>query len=200
MHQSEIRQIPTEELIRVLREREKEFFCDEGLLHRDAYGLRVALGAVVCVDGIAVQELCGQTQLLAIRRNSGPFVGKLCFVGGIIGKYELAEKALRRQFLCDLGVGIDFLQHPDQPAFVCQYARPTQNGFLPEPTKDHCVALTFLVKLQSEDFRFGSTRHGGQEASEVVWFSEEKMPPPSEFGYGQDQGYRRAFSLLKKLP
>ena len=47
MHQSEIRRIPTEELIRVLREREKEFFCDEGLLHRDAYGLRVALGAVV---------------------------------------------------------------------------------------------------------------------------------------------------------
>ena len=160
------------------------------------YKLNVELGVMACVDGVAVRKRDGVIEALAIRRNTGPFKGKLCSVGGRIRSEESFEQAIRRHFKTDLNTEIKLLSPWDDPVAVHQLMRPRPDGtvlpdFGSEPRRRHAITIVYLVRLRGEDFTFGSTPYGGQEAESVEWFSLKDMPPPSEFGYGQDAYFRK---------
>lgn len=160
------------------------------------YRLYVELGIVTCVDGIAIRKRDGAIEALAIRRNTGPFKGKLCSVGGRIRFEESLEHALRRHFKTDLGTEIELLSPWDDPTAVHQFMRPRADGtvlpeFTSEPTRRHTITVVYVVRLQGDNFTFGSSVHGGQEAEGAEWFSLKTMPPGDEFGYGQDVYFRK---------
>lgn len=193
-----ISQFTSEELARELLTR--TLVNEQGLLSKELYELRMALGTLVCVDGIPLRyNSSGDPELMAIRRNTGPYKGKLCYVGGIVPKGAPLKMALEQHFKRDLGLDIGFSYNM---VFVCEYLRPdslgnTPDHFLPEPTKDHNVGITYVVKIVDDQQINYGVGTGGQEASGVVWFSEDNMPSDEEFGYGQSRGYRKVFDKLK---
>lgn len=193
----DLSRIPIEELLNVVLVRSGELFQEDGMLIFPAYRLRVKLASVVCADGIPYRHNeSGDLELMAIRRKTGPFTGKLCFVGGVIAKGEHIEAAMRRHIETDLGVGIasmKFLFHSEQGSKLHE---EDPEGWWYEPTKDHNIGITFGIQLASEEFSFGATAYGGQEADRVEWFTKETMPPLKEFGYNHDRGYCQAFILL----
>ncbi len=198
MNDKPLTKFTTEELARELTGRDDLF--EGALLKYEVYKLSVELGIPPCVDGVAVRKRDGIVEAMAIRRNTGPYTGKLCSVGGRIFFEESFEVAMRRQFTSDLGCEIEFITPWDRPAFVHQFMRPRADGTLlpdfgPEPTRRHNMTIVYLVRLLSEKFTFGSTTHGGQEAGGVEWFSLETMPPASEFGYGQDIYFKKCLQL-----
>lgn len=183
----ELSRVATKELVRELLHRPDLRRLD-GLLEPEIFSLRENLGAIPCVDGIPIRRREGILEGAVIRRGTGAYKGKYAFVGGVIAYGESVEAALRRHFRDDLGIAINFLDQQTwhRPARVVQYAPYVASGTVPrdfhhEPTR-HAVALTYLVMLESEDIRFGTTAYG-QEAEELVWFSTATCPSPEDFGY-----------------
>lgn len=108
--------IPVGLLLGEVLRRPGDLFNEKGFLSREAFALADILSIRCCVDGIAVRRgHAGEIEAMAIRRNTGPFAGKLCLVGGGISKFkgngqwlpESAEEALRRHFKRDLGFEIE---------------------------------------------------------------------------------------------
>lgn len=189
--------ISTRQLAEALARRaDLEAACvrSDGLLDPLIWPLRVALGAVACVDGIGVRRRAsGTIEGGIIRRATGRFPGKLSFVGGVVAKYESREAALRRHFGTDLGIEIDFLMGPSQPVEAAQYASQVdgenRRGFGHDPGK-HSIADTFLVGIAStRSMHFGATDYGGQEASGFEWYTIETCPPESDWSYGMRRGF-----------
>lgn len=174
------------------------------LLTRALYKLSIELGIQPCVDGVAVRKNGSEYEALAIRRNTGPFAGKLCSVGGRIFFEESFEQAIRRQFKVDLGCEINLLTPWDRPATVYQFMRPGVDGFVlpnfgPDPTRRHDITLVYIVSLIGDSFTFGHTEHGGQEAASIEWFSLKNMPQANEFGYGQDVYFKKCLLLAEEM-
>jgi ADP-ribose pyrophosphatase YjhB (NUDIX family) len=192
----------TEELAEELLVR-ADFF-DGAMLKFMLYRLSIELGIIPCVDGVAVRKRGDIIEALAIRRNTGPFKGKLCSIGGRILFEESFEQAMRRHAMSDLGTAIEFITPWDKPAAVHQFMRPRTDGsVLPdfgcEPTRRHNMTLIYLIRLKNEHFTFGSTPHGGQEAAAAEWFSLDAMPPPGEFGYGQEVYFKKCLEIAQTL-
>lgn len=192
--------ISTEELASELIKR-SDLFNENGFLSTNQlYDLRCKLGVVICVDSVPIRKLNdGSIEIMAIRRKTGPYAGKLCLVGGILKKGYSVEESVRQHFKIDLGVEIDFITPWDRPVCLHQDMRPLPDGslktdFAPDPTKDHVIAPVYLVKFRSEAFKFGVTPHGGQEVAGTVWFSLKNMPPSSEFGYDHDLVFKKCLS------
>ena len=192
----------TDELARELILRTDLF--DGRHLKRTLYDLFVELGVVTCVDGIAVRKIDGKVELMTVVRNTGPFKGKLCSVGGRILLEESVESALRRHFKTDIGSDIEMLTPWDRPVLFHQFMRPKSDGtvlpdFGVEPQKRHAISIIYLVKLSDTPMEFGQTSSGGQEASGVRWFSKDDLPEDGEFGYGQEVYYKKCFELAKSV-
>ena len=206
--------ISVDELLGEIMKRPNELMNEKGFLSKLAFTLADFLAIRVCVDGIpARRSVQGDVELMAIRRNTGPYAGKLCLIGGGVGKVkkngewmpESVEEALRRHFRTDLGFEIEPLESWDRPSYLAQDMRPidgeVKKGFTPNPDSRHLIAARFLIRITNyeEAPTFGSTEVGGQEASGICWFTETEMPPPEEFGYGHHETYRRCFPIADKL-
>lgn len=211
---SELSNIPTEALLAEVLGRQDELLTKEGLLWRQPFALADFLSTRVCVDGIPVRRNhMDETELMAIRRSSGPYTGKLCLVGGGVGRIkengqwmpESFEQAISRHFKTDLGYEVEAIGSWDCPQLVAQDMRPVngsvKEGFMPNPNSRHLVAARFLVTIvnESEDPVFGKTELGGQEASGVEWFTESTMPTRDEFGYDHGLTYATLFPIAQKL-
>ena len=201
----DLQKISAEELASELLQR-TDLFDKDGFLKGDAlYKLRCKLGAVVCVDSAPVRKRDdGVIEVMAIKRKTGSYAGKLCLVGGLVKKDSSLEESIRLHFKTDLGLEIDFVTPWDKPACIHQGMRPLSNGglkvdFIPDPTKDHVIAPVYLVKLKSEKFNFGISPYGGQEVEGVVWFSLEEMPDREEFGYQHDIVFKKCLLLAKNF-
>lgn len=193
--------ISTKELAAELTNR-VDLFNEDGFLSSDElYRLRCKLGAVICVDSVPVRKRAdGTIEAMAIKRKTGPYAGKLCLVGGTVKKGDSIEESARGHFKTDLGVDIDFLTLWDKPACLHQLANGSlKTDFAPDPTKDHVIALVYLVSLKGEKFIFGATPHGGQEVEDIFWFSLDNMPLPEEFGYNNSVVFRKCLLLAKTL-
>jgi ADP-ribose pyrophosphatase YjhB (NUDIX family) len=162
----------------------------DGMLDSVFWPLRPALGAIACVDGVAVRfngkKLAVEGGI--IRRKTGKFPNKLALVGGVVGKNESIENALRRHFKTDLGLDIDFPLDWDHPVCMRQYA-PQVDGinryqFCWDPGK-HSYASTHAVVVTSDPKKIalGSTDYGGQEAGGVEWYRPDNCPDESEWSY-----------------
>lgn len=203
-----------DELLGKVLDRQEELITPDGLLGPQAFAVADILGTRFCVDGVPVRRnQQGNVELMAIRRATGPYAGKLCLVGGGVGRVregdrwvpESVEGALRRHFRTDLGYDIEPVGSWDQPHYLAQDMRPIDGevrpGFMPNPASRHLIAARYLVRLVNEDDGpvYGSTDLGGQEASGVQWFTQAEMPDLSEFGYNHGVTYEAMFGIADRL-
>jgi hypothetical protein len=211
---AELSEVPVAELLAAAMARPEEMINESGFLSSEAFLLRNLLGIRVCVDGAAARRNAfNEVELMAIRRNTGPYAGKLCLVGGEVisvkdeGGERLAEsfeEALARHFKKDTGYEIKSLM-PWHSPYVVQEMAPhygrVKSGFSPNQEARHLVANRFLVAITNPDNQpsFGSTEHGGQEANEIVWFNSLDMPDPAAFGYGHAETYEKMFVIAESV-
>ena len=211
---SELSNQPIDTLLAEVLRRKGELLTDDGLLTDKSFALADFLGTRVAVDGVAVRHNDKeQPELMAIRRNTGPYAGKLCLVGGGIGRIneagawlpESIDEALKRHFKTDLGYDISPVGSWDAPHYVAQDMRPIEGvvrpGFMPNPNSRHLLASRYLVTLNNPTERpvFGSTSVGGQEAADIEWFTKSEMPGHDDFGYNHGQTYDHMFNVASKL-
>jgi ADP-ribose pyrophosphatase YjhB (NUDIX family) len=187
------------------------------MLPLNVFKLLTELSPVPCVDMIPCRRREGKWQLGFILRNTGFFTGKFWIIGGRINLGESIGEALDRNMRSDLMVGMKLFPGLSwfNPAFVSQYYHAPEDPSMPplldgsglektqrddfghEPSK-HCISQTYLVQLESEDVSFGSTAHGGQEASGFEWFDIDNLPPVEEVAYGgYDVTIMRAVRFLR---
>jgi ADP-ribose pyrophosphatase YjhB (NUDIX family) len=211
---SELSKASIESLVQEILSRQDEVLREDGQLHEAPFVLADFLGTRVSVDGAPVRRNGqGDIELMAIKRNSGPYAGMLSLVGGGVGRVKQGSEwvpedigeALSRHFQTDLGFDIEPVTSWDEPQYLAQDMRPVegkvQEGFSSNPTFRHLVAARYLVSITGgEDApAFGSTEYGGQEASDIVWFGEAAMPELSAFGYGHGRTYQALFPMADRL-
>src|SRR3989344_3246233 len=187
----------TDDLASELDERIVRDGLDSGFLSNPLFAVKRDLAILPCVDAIPVRfRGLRVPEMGFILRNTGFYKGRWWCIGGVIAKKESFSRALRRNVQETLGVG--FSLGPglswNRPAYVGQYTpnlldleRGEYAGH--EPSKD-CTSNTYLIELDSEDFKFGSTAHGGQEAGGFRWFPLHSLPQGDEIGYGGDDTVR----------
>lgn len=211
----ELSKVPITDLLQEVLSRKDELVTEDGLLWREPYDLADFLGTRICVDGIPIRRnQQREIELMAIRRNTGPYVGKLCSVGGGVDQRirhmnewipESFEEALRRHFRVDLGFEIEPVTNWEDPQFLAQEMRPVdgkvKEGFGPNPSSRHLVAARFLVRIIDEEKSptYGATELGGQEVAGLEWFTRETMPELAEFGYGLGKTYQDMFPIAERL-
>jgi hypothetical protein len=101
-----VKELSVEEVAQVLLDRAKaiEEMMTGGFLPHTLWKLRVLLGIIPTVDMTAYrQNKNGEAELFAIVRQTGPFAGLWCPVGGIVPKGSTIEEAMRAHWKKDLG-------------------------------------------------------------------------------------------------
>ncbi len=202
-----------------LRETEGRF---KGGLTVPAFQLAARFAPRDCVDGVPVRRnKDGEIELMAIRRNTGKEIGKLCCVGGgvdmVQDKRFRDEKgdalwrpqsnleALRKHFRTDLGWEIELVTGEDTPQYFAQDMKPDaqgkiMDGMMPNP-HENVRAARYLVQITDGDPEkptYGVGR-GGQEAAGVEWFTQDQMPDLGDFGYNHGLTYNRMFEAAEQL-
>ena len=192
--------VSTEELITELLNR-KDLVKDDGLLLPAPWELRKALGYILCVDSMAVRynQERNEKEVLLIQRNTGPYPGKWCAVGGTIAKGESIEVALRRHWRTELGCELKPFNFK-KPFWYHQHCPPKEDGsialdFCPEPSKES-MAPFYEVEILNQPTKYGATEHGGQEARGYFWFTLKNLPAAEEFAYGF---HEVAFAVLQSV-
>lgn len=210
----QLQKISVDELLGEVMRRPHELMNEKGFLSKMAFALADFLAIRVCVDGIAARRNDRrEIELMAILRNTGPYAGKFCLVGGGIGRVkedgtfvpESVEEALRRHFMTDLGFVIRPVESWTRPSYLAQDMRPVEGvvkkGFTPNPDSRHLIALRYLVEIVNYERApiFGRTEVGGQEAASIHWFTAATMPAPESFGYGHHETYLACFTPANNL-
>jgi ADP-ribose pyrophosphatase YjhB (NUDIX family) len=176
----------------------------DGLVDPDVWALRVALGAIPCVDGVLVRRAKGGLLGGVIRRKTGRFPNKLALVGGVVAQHESIETALKRHYKTDLGLDIALPMGWDHPACMRQYAPQKDGanleGFCHDPGK-HSYASTHIVAAQGDvaDLTFGTTDLGGQEAMGLEWFHLWSTPEDAEWSYDMRPTFIEVMSKATEL-
>lgn len=177
-------------------------------LSNEVYNLLTSISVIPCVDAFPARWRRGRIpEIGLIRRNTGQYQGKWWCVGGRLNLGESFSQALKRHIREVLGV--DFSLAPglswNNPAYVGQYAPVSillaQGEYAGHEPSKYCTSNTYLVGLHSEEFVFGATAHGGQEASEFRWFAVNDLPPKREIAYGGEETLQacRRFALSNLL-
>lgn len=182
--------VSTRDLAEILARRDdlsKILVRDDGLIDPSLWSLRKSLGAVGCVDGVAVKRIDGVIHGTVIRRNTGKFSGKLALVGGVVALNESIEAALKRHWKVDLNYDVILPMGWSHPVCLRQYAPKVDGVNLPDFCEDfgkHSYASTHLVIIQnSESDLFMGVKVGGQEARGLEWYSSVTCPPTQEWAY-----------------
>ena len=177
----------------------------DGFLEPLPWQLSVALNPIVTVDSCAIRynKETGLLEASAIVRNTGIYKGFFCAVGGKVGLYKSVEEAVRGHWNSDLmGCELEYFDW-EHPFCVHQHRPPSietgdVGAFLPEPTK-HSFSPFYVVRTKSDPKGYGSTKHGGQEASGYQWFDKTNLPGPDKFAYGFWAHYNKVVNDPKLL-
>jgi hypothetical protein len=213
-----------DDLLEAVLERQSDMLDNKGRLSWPAFRIADFVGTRVCVDGAAVRlNDEGDPEMMGIVRGTGPNKGRICLVGGGVGRVlendiwvpESVEEAMTRHFDTDLKMKVEPLLSWDQPQHLAQDMRSLDNpddpdgevrpGFMPNPASRHLVAARYLVTVTegADTPVFGSTDFG-QEAIGVTWFTEREISGENpkfnsdQFGYGHDQTYRSLFRIADR--
>lgn len=196
----------TKDLAEALLKR-TDLFNAEGVLPIELYKLLRRVVPILCADAIPLRRKEGRIEAMATVRGFGPEVGKFLSIGGRLRRMpdgqppESLEDCLRRHVRTDVGCEIRFLTDWDKPVTVAQYAPPI-DGVIPRHFNRefdaHLVSLFYPVELIGEPNKFGSTTHGGQEATGILWFTKDAMPAAELFGYSTHRQYLAIFEWAEK--
>lgn len=178
----------------------------KGIMSWGLYTTLTKIAVIPCTDGVAVRRNAnGVVEVMAIRRGTGVFKGRLCSVGGRLLRGESFEDCLRRQFRNDLGCEIEFLVPWNKPVVVGQFY-PLEQPLTEEPPvgfgsedRKHCISNYYPVRLIGDSMTLGNTRHGGQEALAVEWYSILNIPSKEQFAYGQGPYFLECLMAAEKL-
>ena len=140
---------------------------------------------IACVDVVPVRvgpDGRAVERVGLIRRDTPHQGHRWCLVGGRLWRAESFANAAARQLRETLGpdVAFDPLPADRQPDHVAQYFPTARPDGLLDP-RQHAVTLTFVVPLGGD-----GVAHGG-EALDFRWFPADRLPPPSEWGFRQDE-------------
>lgn len=191
----------TKDLAAALLER-SDCLDAQGVLPFELYKLLRKMVPILCADAVPLRRKKRRIEAMAIVRGFGPEKGKFLSIGGRLRRmpdgcpFESLENSLRRQVRTDVGCEIRFLTPWDQPVTIAQYAPPINGALLENFNREfdaHLVSLFYPVELIGEPTKFGSTAHGGQEATGVLWFTKETMPAAKSFGYSSHRQYLKIF-------
>ena len=106
------------------------------------------------VYGIFIKD----TNILMIKKNRGPYAGKLDLPGGSIEFKENYIKALKRELLEEVSAKIKKSKFFSNEEYICKY---TKNGELKE---FHHVGLYFIVDLEIKQLKTVSDGHDSDGA------------------------------------
>lgn len=201
MPDSVLRNVSTDLLAKTLRERLlKE---NNPVWPYEVFLLFAALGILPCVDAFPIRFRNSKPEMGFILRNTGFYTGCWWDMGGRMNAGESFSQAMNRHVRETLGVGFRLLpgQSWNNPAYLGQYG-PRPFLLSPDEYAGHepskwCTSPTWLVELESEDFVFGSTTHGGQEAKELRWFALDDLPY-GNLGYGGDSTVQACAEWIRK--
>lgn len=210
MTEIDLSNIPTLELAKILATRADldTIVREDGMLDGNIWPLRPKLGAVACVDGVALRfnvRSGGHFEGGVIRRKTGKFPNKLAYIGGVVGKNEAAEAALKRHWRTDLGLEIELPMGWQHPVVLNQYSPQVEGknrpDFMHDPGK-HSFAPLYMVFITSDSNKIslGSTEYGGQEASGFEWYTPQNCPPESEWSYDQRDGFLAVLEHFRTGP
>ena len=138
---------------------------------------------IACVDLLPVRLTASGTvgRVGLIHRDVPHHGRRWCLVGGRLWRDEGFPAAAARQLRETLGpaVAFDPLPPDRQPDHVTQYfTTPRPDGLL-DP-RQHAVTVVFVVPLLAD-----AVAPAG-EAFDFRWFPAGRLPPPPEWGFGQD--------------
>jgi ADP-ribose pyrophosphatase YjhB (NUDIX family) len=185
----DLSKIPIGKLASALLARVNELFEENNKLITEAFALHKAMGPIACIDGIPWRiNDKGKVELMALRRRTGPFPGKLVLIGGTIAKGESLEDALQRHFRDDFGVEVKLSY---SPLCMSQYRKDKPDDrWMQDPGKEHVVSPVYLVQIE------GEAPSQSFQGDPIEWFSEDTMPSDENFGYANHRLYRLAFWYL----
>lgn len=189
MQKVNLNDVPIDTLAKALLLREGEFFGERNRLISSIFELYKAMGPVSCIDGIVWRlNKAKKVELMAIRRQTGPYPGKLVLVGGTVFKGEELSEALQRHFRDDFGVEIEMSEAP----FCMTQYKKSKSGkhWMQDPGKEHVISPVYFVQIK------GKAPHQSLQEDPVEWFSEDLMPADEEFGYTNQRVYHGAFQKI----
>ena len=137
---------------------------------------------IACVDVLPVRVADGRVGRVGLIHRDTPHQGRRwCLVGGRLWRDETFAGAAARQLRETLGPAVTFEPVADdrQPDHVVQYFPAPRPGGLVDP-RQHAVAVTFVVPLLADDVAPAG------EAFDFRWFAADRLPPPDQWGFGQD--------------
>jgi ADP-ribose pyrophosphatase YjhB (NUDIX family) len=149
---------------------------------------------IACVDVLPVRlgRDGRSVERIGLIHRDTPHQGRRwCLVGGRLWRNEPFHAAAARQLRETLGLDLAFEPvAPDrQPDHVVQYFTTDRPDGLLDP-RQHAVTLVFVVPI------VGGEATPAGEALEFRWFAPDRLPPPAEWGFRQDQV---AAACLKRM-
>ncbi len=194
----DLQAISTDDLAQELLNRKGSLLDPKGvIISVPLFKLLPILTPIICADAVPVKWGPSREIMAgAMIRNTGQVnqQGLFSSIGGRNFRRpegrpaESVEDCLRRQVRTDIGcemrMSVTDWRHPasiNQTAPEGNNLYPL-NGFAQEDAKQS-VSLCYPVEIIGTP-TFGSTPHGGQEASGFKWFSWADMPPDKGFAYG----------------
>ena len=154
-------------------------------LDADDWAWAQATLPIACVDVLPVRVgQDGRTvERVGLIHRDTPHQGRRwCIVGGRLWRDESFAQAAARQLRETLGLDLAFepLAPDRQPDHVVQYFTSDRPDGLLDP-RQHAVTLCFVVPIAG-----GEATPGG-EAFDFRWFPPDRLPPPSAWGFRQDE-------------
>lgn len=182
----DLNSVSPDELAKALRER----LVAEGKTRfwpKEVYELYRLISLFPCVDAFPVRwRGLKIPEIGFILRNTGTYKGRWWDIGGRVTRGESLSQAMKRHVTETLGVDFSLIQGQtwNRPFWVSEhYPEGTDSLSLEEgefagfqEPNNYSLAPTYLIELASEDFKFGSTAHGGQEAGDFRWFPLDNLP------------------------
>lgn len=148
---------------------------------------------IVCIDVVPLRlKDDGSLGSIGLIYRDTPHQGKRwCIVGGRLWRNELIAEAIARQIRETLGPSVAFEHAADpQPHYVWQYF-PEQREVGSIDPRQHAVTLVFCVAIRGDP-------HPAGEAIDFRWFDPCRLPPPAEFGFGQDDVVDAALAVWRR--
>ncbi len=146
---------------------------------------------VACVDVAPLRlDSVGQIERIGLIFRKTPHQGsRWCLVGGRVFRNESLAEAIARQLRETLGESLHFQIRPDiQPLYVSQYFTHDRDVGLLDP-RQHSVAMNYCVAVEGEAEARG-------EALRFEWFEPSRLPPPEQFGFGQDRVLAKCLAAM----
>ena len=150
---------------------------------------------ITCVDVLPIQldDSKKLTKVGLIFRDTPHQGRRWCVIGGRLWRNESIAEAIARQLRETLGTRLSFDLHPDpQPDYVAQYFT-TARGIGTVDPRQHALTLNIVVPLTGDPKPRG-------EAIDFRWFLPSQLPPPEEFGFGQDRVVAACLHVWRSRP